>query len=97
MEELIIGAILVALAAGGVVYLAMRAKRDPALQQKVLDALPDAGDKAWNRLVGAIPIDDHEARDRLRAEMEAVDAKADAWMVNRLRNRGYTVAKKEPT
>lgn len=88
-QMLLVAAVLIVI---GGVMLAMKAKRDPNLQAKALKLLPDAGDRIWLALQSQLP-DDHEFRDKLRRELDAADAKADEFMINRLKSKGYTVSK----
>lgn len=91
-QTVLIGLVLV----GIVIYLAMRGKRDPALQAKALELLPDWGDKAWLSLQKQLP-DDHELRDKIRRELDAADEKAIEGMKRYLESKGYSVSKTQET
>lgn len=67
-------------------------KRNPGVNAKLLDLLPDAGDRALLALQAQIP-DDAELREKTRAALDAAEAKAESVARAYLTKRGYTVTK----
>ena len=72
--------------------IAWYAKGSKTAQAKLLDLLPDAGDRALLALQAHIP-DSPELRAKARAALDAADAKADEVATDYLTKRGYTVTK----
>lgn len=75
-----------------VIGVALIARRNPNVQQKLLDVLPDAGDQALLAIQKQIP-GKAELREQLRNALDAAEAKEEVVAKAYLEKRGYTVAK----